>query len=203
MIRQVFSVTVTDISFLVWSEAQTEIVSPTLGIAADDDGTRFKVNDPEVQQQARMRRLQRVIAKMYLGYLATDKDFLEEIVGQPEIAAPELLALASACRRNVGYLQDLLRMRRPLYVTLLERQKIPRGRARAIERERKLRANTIIVAADFLLRRLHAARINKDYLAFFGLVGIARRVLACAFGNAPAARYSECSFIAISDIQLP
>ncbi|XP_032686874.1 tetratricopeptide repeat protein 25-like isoform X2 [Odontomachus brunneus] len=139
-------------------------------IAADDDETRFKVNDPEVQQQARMRRLQRVIAKMYLGCLAIDKDFLEEIVGQPEIAAPELLALASACHRNVGYLQDLLRMRRPLYVTLLERRKISRGRALAIERERKLRANSIVVAADFLLRRLHAARVNKDYLAFFGFV---------------------------------
>lgn len=159
----------------------------------DQDETRFKVNDPKVQRQVRQRRLQRVIAKMYMGYLAIDEDFLEEIVNQPEIATDELVALASTCRRDVGYLQDFLRMRRPLYITLFERRKIPRGHKMAIEKERKLRANSIIVAADFLLRRLHTARVNKDYLAFFGLVvasgmhGEFSRVQ-----NALVAQYSEC-----------
>ncbi|XP_025155450.1 tetratricopeptide repeat protein 25-like [Harpegnathos saltator] len=138
------------------------------GIAADEDETRFKVNDPEVQQQVRQRRLQRVIAKMYMGYLTIDKDFLEEIAGQPDLATPEVAALANLCRRNIGYLQDLLRMRRPLYVTLFERRAMTRRRRRAIERERKLRANIVVITADFLLRRLHIARVNKDYISFFG-----------------------------------
>lgn len=160
----------------------------------DEDETRFKVNDPEVQQQVRMRRLQRVVAKMYMGYLAVDKDFLVEIVGQPEVVAPELVALASSCHRDVGYLQDLLRMRRPLYVTLFKRRAIPPGRKSASKRERELRANSIVIAADSLLRRLHVARVNKDYFTFFGLVS--GLFGACTFDRARYAR--DGSFIARS-----
>ncbi|XP_072767550.1 outer dynein arm-docking complex subunit 4-like [Anoplolepis gracilipes] len=144
----------------------------------DEDKARFKVNDPEVQRQARMKRLQRVIAKMDMGYLTTDKNFLEEIVNNPEIVASppnkmstaELLALASRCYRNAMNLQELLRMRRPLYILLFRRRKIPKRRKMMIERERKLRKNIIVVEADLLLRRLHVARINKDYSTFFKLV---------------------------------
>lgn len=143
-----------------------------VGVAKDE--VRFKVNDPEVQQQTRIKRLQHVIAKMDIGYLAIDKDFLEKIVSRPEILASpnkrsitELLALASTCYRNAIYLQNLLRMRQPLYVTLFQRRKIPKGHRMMMERERKLRKNIIIVKADFLLRLLQTARINKDYLTFF------------------------------------
>ncbi|XP_024890821.1 tetratricopeptide repeat protein 25-like [Temnothorax curvispinosus] len=145
------------------------------GVAKDE--VRFKVNDPEVQRQARMKRLQRVIAKMNMGYLTIDRDFLEEIVNRPEIVASsskrsitELLALASTCYRNATYLQDLLRMRRPFYVTLFRRRKISKRRRMMMEQERKLRRNIVVVKADFLLRLLQAARINKDYPAFFKLV---------------------------------
>lgn len=142
------------------------------GVAKDE--VRFKVNDPEVQRQTRVKRLHRVIAKMDMGYLAIDKDFLGKIVSRPEIVASpnkrsvtELLALASTCYRNATYLQNLLRMRRPLYVILFRRREIPKSRRMIMERERKLRKNIIIVKADFLLRLLRAARINKDYPTFF------------------------------------
>lgn len=148
-----------------------------VGVAKDE--VRFKVNDPEVQRQARMKRLQRIMAAMDMGYLMIDKDFLEKIVSQPEtVAAPnkrsiaELLALASTCYHNATYLQDLLRIRRPFYVILFQRHKIPKGRRMMIERERKLRRNVVIVKADFLLRLLQAARINKDYPTFFKLVAV-------------------------------
>lgn len=140
---------------------------------------RFKVNDPEVQRQARMKRLQRIMAAMDMGYLMIDKDFLEKIVSQPEIVTSpskksitELLALASTCYRNVTYLQDLLRIRRPFYVILFQRRKISKGRKMMIEWERKLRMNVVIVKADFLLRLLQAARSNKDYPTFFKSVTI-------------------------------
>ncbi|KYQ51694.1 hypothetical protein ALC60_09182 [Trachymyrmex zeteki] len=75
------------------------------GIAEGE--VRFKVNDPEVQRQARMKRLHRIIARMDMGYLTIDKDFLEEIVNRPEIVASpskrsitELLTLANMCYRN-------------------------------------------------------------------------------------------------------
>ncbi|EFN64473.1 hypothetical protein EAG_03563 [Camponotus floridanus] len=145
-------------------------------VGIEKDQARFKVNDPEVQRQARMKRLQHVIEKMDMGYLTNDKDFLQEIVSHPEtVASPnkistaELLALASTCHRNAMNLQELLRMRRPLYILLFQRRRIPKGRKMMIERERKLRRNLIVVEADFLLRRMHVARINKDYPSFFRL----------------------------------
>lgn len=150
-------------------------------ITGIDEESRFKVNDPEAQRQAQTKRLQRVVTKMYMGYLAIDKDFLEEIVSHPEIVASpnkgssaELVALASACYRGALYLQEQLRMRRPLYVTLLARRAIPKGHKMMIEQERKLRRYGIIVEADFLLRSLQAARIDRDYSTFFKLV-LARR----------------------------
>lgn len=130
-----------------------------------------------MQRQARLKRLQRVIAKLYMGILAIDKDFLEEIVSHPEMVASvnrnstsKLLALASTCHRNVMCVQDLFRMRRPIYVMLFQRRAIPKGHKMMLERERRLRKNIIIIYADFLLRYLHTARINKDYSTFFGLV---------------------------------
>ncbi|XP_025074461.1 uncharacterized protein LOC105428979, partial [Pogonomyrmex barbatus] len=149
------------------------------GVGLAEREIRFKVNDPEVQRQARMKRLQRVIERIDMGYLTIDKDFLEEIVSRPEIVASpskksvtELLALASTCYRNATYLQELLRMRRPLYVILFKRREIPRGRKMMMERERKLRRNIVVIKADFLLRRLQAARINRDYATFFKLVDL-------------------------------
>ncbi|XP_070149781.1 outer dynein arm-docking complex subunit 4 [Polyergus mexicanus] len=143
----------------------------------DEDKARFKVNDPEVQRQAQMRRLQRVIAKMDMGGLTIDKDFLEKIVSRPEIvvspskiSTAELLALASTCHRNAMNLQELLRMRRPLYILLFQRRKISKGRKMMIERERKLRRNIIVLEADFLLHRVHVAKITKDYPTFFKLI---------------------------------
>ncbi|KYN43316.1 hypothetical protein ALC56_02264 [Trachymyrmex septentrionalis] len=68
---------------------------------------KFKVNDPEEQEQARIKRLHHIIARMDMGYLTIDKDFLEEIVNRPEtMASPskrsitELLNLANTCYRN-------------------------------------------------------------------------------------------------------
>lgn len=148
------------------------------GVAEDE--AKFKVNDSQMRLQTRMKRLQRVIsAEIGMSYLTTDKDFLEEIVSRPEIVTSpnkrlitELLALASTCYRNAIYLQDLLRMRRPLYVTLFRRREIPKGRRMMMERERKLRRNIVVVKADFLLRLLRAARINRDYPTFFRSVTV-------------------------------
>ncbi|XP_029172700.1 uncharacterized protein LOC114941759, partial [Nylanderia fulva] len=142
----------------------------------DEDEARFKVNDPEVQRQARMNRLQRIIVKMDIGYLTSDKDFLEKIVSHPEImvspsksSTAELLALASTCHRNAMNLREFLRMRRPLYILLFQRQ-MPKGHKMMIERERKLRRNIIVIEANLLLHRLHVARLDKDYPTFFKLV---------------------------------
>ncbi|XP_050454921.1 uncharacterized protein LOC126853330 [Cataglyphis hispanica] len=143
----------------------------------DEDKARFKVNDPEVQRQARIKKLQRVIVKMDMDGLTSDKHFFEEISSRPEmVASPnkistaKLLALARTCHRNAMNLQELLRMRRPIYTLLFQRQKILKRRKMMIEHERKLRRNIIVLEADFLLHRLYIAKINKDYLTFFKLI---------------------------------
>lgn len=135
------------------------------------------MKDSDIKQRTQMRRLQRVIAKMYMGYLAIDKNFLEMIVSHPKIvgssnknSSAELVALATVCYRDLMYLQDHLRMRRPLYVTLFKRRNIPKGHKMMIKQERKLQFNSNIIEADFLLHRLHDSRFRKDYLAFFGLI---------------------------------
>lgn len=154
---------------MVYSECRL-----ALFVGIDEDKARFKVNDPEVQRQARMKKLQRVIVKMDMGGLTTDKHFFEEIVSRPEmVASPskistaKLFALASTCHRNAMNLQELLRMRRPLYALLFQRRKILKRRKMMIEHERKLRRNIIVLEADFLLHRLYDAKINRDYPTFF------------------------------------
>jgi len=125
----------------------------------------------------KLRKIQRVIAKMYLGFLAFDKNFFNDILNHPQIimsANPtsnlEILTLATVISQNILDEEEILRKRRPIYVTLFKRLKIPDGHKRMIEQEQLLRKNLIIIEADFMLRFLHTMRINKNYCTFFRLV---------------------------------
>lgn len=115
-----------------------------------------------------------MIAKIYLGYLADDKQFLHEISEDPDILQPpnkalvaELRALATKTYTETQSRQDIIRTRRPLYAMLFERRNIPQGHRIMMEEEKKLRKNLIIIEADFLLRRLHDVRMRKEYTTFF------------------------------------
>jgi len=147
-------------------------------LAADFvENTRFKVNDPEMQRQIWLIKIQRIIAKMYMGFLALDKNFFNDILNHPKIvmsANPtsnlEILNLVAAIYQNILDQEKTLRKRRPVYVTLFKRLKIPKGHKTMIAQEQLLRKNLIIIEADFILRFLHTIRVNKNYSIFFRLV---------------------------------
>ncbi|XP_043255124.1 outer dynein arm-docking complex subunit 4 [Colletes gigas] len=143
----------------------------------EQEQSKFKVNDPEMKAETEFKRFQRLIAKIYLGYLANDKDFLETLTERPEIlespnraTTEELHVLAAKNYRRAIRRQNILRMRRPLYVTLFERMAIPEGHRAMIEAEKQMRRNLIVIEADFILRRLHDVRTSKDYITFFRMV---------------------------------
>ncbi|KAG7203207.1 hypothetical protein KM043_010313 [Ampulex compressa] len=143
----------------------------------DEDQSKFKVNDEVVQHEANMNKLRRVIAKMYLGYMTRDKDFLHGIVQHSEKidstnkkSSMLLHELSVKCYKKLVHVEELLRARRPLYLMLFKRMLIPEGHKIRMEEEKQLRRNIIIIEADFLLRKLHYLRKNRDYSAFFKCV---------------------------------
>nr|XP_031825313.1 tetratricopeptide repeat protein 25-like [Nomia melanderi] len=153
-------------------EKLKEEVDELAGI--DEEQARFKVNDPEAKAENGFRKLQKVIAKLYLGHLACDKSFLQRLSEQAELfehpckKSAEILHYHASknYQRALKRLQ-ILRMRKPLYTILFEKRAVPKGHKTMIEAEKKLKRDLIIIEADFLLRRLHHVRMKKDYVTFF------------------------------------
>lgn len=109
-----------------------------------------------------------------MGHLAKDKEFLQFLAENPEkYDSPNKessILLNEMIWRNYNRClrrQNVLRMRQPLYVMLFKRRLKPEGFRMALEAEKKLKKNLIIVQADFLLNRLHEIRMKKDYIEFF------------------------------------
>lgn len=106
-----------------------------------EEQARFSVNCPEVKAEAEFRKLQKVIAKIYLGYLAHDLEFLKTLTEDAsKLEFPNKKStkqLYEIVKRNYGRAvrrQSILRMRRPLYVMLFERKAIPKGHKVMIDR---------------------------------------------------------------------
>ncbi|CAL7949525.1 unnamed protein product [Xylocopa violacea] len=143
----------------------------------DEEQSKFKVNDPEARPAAKLRKLQRTFAQVYLGHLAHDKEFLQRLSENPELLdSPNkksndvLYFLVLRNYRRSVRRQNILRMRRPLYVMIMRRQAMPSGHKAMIEAEKRLKRNLNIIHADFLLHRLHEIRKKKDYVTFFRMV---------------------------------
>ncbi|XP_076284219.1 outer dynein arm-docking complex subunit 4-like [Lasioglossum baleicum] len=143
----------------------------------DEEQARFKVDDPQLQAEAEIRKLQNYITKLYLGRLAWDKDFLQYVSDKPELvdhpnkrSVGLLLYHATNNYKRAMSRLHILRMRRPLYTFLFRRRAIPKGHKQMLESEKALRKNLIIIEADFLLHHLHKLRIRKDYVTFFHMV---------------------------------
>ncbi|KAK1118456.1 hypothetical protein K0M31_015154 [Melipona bicolor] len=144
-----------------------------LGI--EEEQSKFKVNDLKARAEAEFKRLQFLFSHIYLGYLAHDNAFLQHLYENPEkLESPnkettELLRnlIARNYRRAVRR-QNVLRMRQPLYVMMFKRKRLPPGHKRALDEEKKLWRNIIVIEANFLLHRLHEIRMRRDYIGFFG-----------------------------------
>ena len=144
-----------------------------LGI--EEEQSKFKVNDQKARAEAEFKRLQYLFSHIYLGYLAHDSAFLQHLYENPEkLESPnkettELLRdLITRNHPRAIRRQNVLRMRRPLYVMMFKRKKLPPGRKRTLNEEKKLRRHLIVIEANFLLHRLHEIRMRRDYIRFFG-----------------------------------
>ncbi|KAK2575619.1 hypothetical protein KPH14_011323 [Odynerus spinipes] len=143
----------------------------------DQDQSKFKVNDPVAQEEAYKAKLEHAITNIYLGRLTADKDFRERLVEDPQlVASPNkessklLHAHAKRSSRKTRFRQNIIRMTSPLYVTIFAKSARPIGHKVMIENEKRVRRYNIIILADFLLRSLHAARMERDYPKFFRYV---------------------------------
>ncbi|XP_031365354.1 tetratricopeptide repeat protein 25-like [Apis dorsata] len=156
-------------------EKLKEEVDELAGI--EEEQSKFKVNDPIAQAELWFKKLQLIFSQIYMGHLAKDKEFLQFLAENPEkYDSPNRessIILNEMIWRNYNRClrrQNVLRMRQPLYVMLFKRRLKPEGFRRALEAEKKLKKNLIIVQADFLLNRLHEIRMKKDYIEFFRMV---------------------------------
>lgn len=133
-----------------------------------------KTNDQEFQLRAYLKKLQKFITTMYLEPLAEDKYFVERLTECPDVLASwnkktnEKLRNMVASVNNVSaYRQQLLRTRKPLYVTLFQRMRIPKGRKETILCERDIQIQSNANEAEFLLNKLNDLRTKRHYFHFF------------------------------------
>ncbi|XP_015188348.1 PREDICTED: tetratricopeptide repeat protein 25-like [Polistes dominula] len=143
----------------------------------DEDQSKFKVNDLAVQEEAHKAKLQSIIAKIYLGSIADEKQFREKLVKDkqllqgPNKESTKLLQYhAQRSLRKTNFRQSIIRTSFPIYVMMFAREKRTIGHQVMIEHERKLKRYNLILLADHLLRCLNEARMDKDYPRFFRYV---------------------------------
>lgn len=142
-------------------------------VGIEDENSRLQVNDPNAKLEAYLKQLHRVLAETYLGLIAHDKDFMSNIMENSAVwsandkSSKAIHHLAEESYRKSCYRQDVLRIRRPYYAYRLDRKAWPLGHKRALWHERRIRRDNIVIEADFLLQRLHEARMRQDYPVFF------------------------------------
>ncbi|XP_048509939.1 outer dynein arm-docking complex subunit 4-like [Athalia rosae] len=139
----------------------------------DDENTRLKVNDPTAKLKAYLDQLHRVLAETYLGLMAQDKDMMSETLENNAIwsanaeSSKQIYALADEFYRKSCYRQDVLRIRRPYYAYRFDREAWPAGHKALVRHGKKIRSDTVVIEANFLLQRLHRVRMKRDYPLFF------------------------------------
>ncbi|XP_043503466.1 uncharacterized protein LOC122525000 [Polistes fuscatus] len=142
----------------------------------DEDQSKFKVNDPVAQEEAHKAKLQKTIARIYLGIIAAEKEFREQLIQDKqyfESANKESTKLlqfhAKRSLEKTKFRQSIIRSSWPIYLMLFAKDARTIGHKVMIENEKNLKKYNLVVLADFLLRCLHAARMNRDYPTFFRL----------------------------------
>ncbi|KAF3423655.1 hypothetical protein E2986_11266 [Frieseomelitta varia] len=151
------------------SRSSQRSINRFLGI--EEEQSKFKVNDQKARAEAEFKRLQFLFSHVYLGCLAHDSAFLHHLYENPEkLESPNketiklLRDLIARNHRRAIRRQNVLRMRRPLYVMMFQRKRLPPGYKRTLNEEKKLRRHLIVIEVNFLLHRLHEIRMRKDYI---------------------------------------
>ncbi|XP_008214814.1 tetratricopeptide repeat protein 25-like isoform X1 [Nasonia vitripennis] len=143
----------------------------------DEEQSRFRVDDPPARLRRYRNRMDRLMAGLYLGSTARDKEFLERLLSSPAVVSANksgsarLVSLARDCLVRLNSQQEALRTRRPLYaVRARVEAALSEGHKMGLEREIEFKRCLVENEAKLVLRRLHEARLRRDYSAFFKMV---------------------------------
>ncbi|XP_046823294.1 outer dynein arm-docking complex subunit 4-like isoform X1 [Vespa crabro] len=143
----------------------------------DEDQSKFKVNDPVAKEEMYNAKLRKTIARIYLRHMAVEKEFRQRLLENKQTfespnkeSSKMLLHILQESFKNTEFRQSIIRMTSPIYVMLFARSARTFGHKMMIKNEEKIKKCNIIILADFLLRSLHAARMEGDYCLFFKYV---------------------------------
>lgn len=140
---------------------------------SDEPSCRY--DDPEARLKERLERLDRSMAKLYLGPRSTaDKYYAKELTHQPGFesanreGSKRLRRIVDDFLHRLDAQQDNLRSRRPPYALRARMQAIKTPRARSAEHQELLLRRCLAKEAAFnLLRKIHRLRLAKNYELFF------------------------------------
>ena len=143
-------------------------------IGIGEEQSRFKVDDPAARLHNQRRRMDRLMAAIYIGSSCHDKRFLDNLLRHPALlsanktGSEKLSATTTDCLGRLQAQQESLRTRRPLYaVRARARATLTDGYKVALWQEMELRRCLVRNEAKFVLRQLHEARLRRDYPMFF------------------------------------
>lgn len=135
------------------------------------------MDDPPARLHRYRNRMDRLMAGIYLGSTSHDKDFLERLLSSPAVASANksgsarLVELTRDCLVRLNGQQEALRTRRPLYAIRARAEAtLSEGHKMGLEREIEFKRCLVENEAKLVLRRLHEARLRRDYSAFFKYV---------------------------------
>ncbi|KAJ8670373.1 hypothetical protein QAD02_001632 [Eretmocerus hayati] len=143
----------------------------------DEEQMRFKINDPDSRLRRHRAKLDRLLAALYLGASCDDKFFLGDMIHLPALnsankaSGAKLMTATKDCLKRQQSQQEALRMRRPLYA-LKARLEALQTCGMKIEACQELMLKSCLAnqLARFMLRKIHEARLARDYPLFFQLV---------------------------------
>lgn len=119
-------------------------------------------------------KLRNIITRIYLRHVADEKVFRERLYADKQIfeapnkeSSKTLERIIQESLIKTKFRQGIIRMTSPIYVILFARSLRTIGHKVMIKNEKILKRCNIIILADFLLRSLHAARMQRNYPLFF------------------------------------
>lgn len=135
------------------------------------------MDDPKAQADRRHRLLDAMIAKFGLGEACrSDKFFMLSLLKDPALksankaAGEQLAEILNETLDRLQRKQEVLWTRRPIYSIQVQMEKImdkAPGLKREKYREFLHKKSLADKTAKYLLKRVHLARISRDYESFF------------------------------------
>lgn len=130
------------------------------------------MDDLNYQRDYKMKKFDKYLTIRYLEYLSTDKLFLDKvlaILSKQKVnkeRTGQLLTLIQQHLTRLIQIKDVHRIQRPIYTTYFKTQ-VPIFIIKRKNQAKNCKKYNIIIEVNFLLNKLHDARMKKDYSSFF------------------------------------